>query len=63
MIASHILEAALEKALSTGGDYAEIFAENTLTNRLALVDGRVETVLGNCSCGIGVRVCQGTRSV
>ena len=63
MIASHILEAALEKALSTGGDYAEIFAENTLTNRLALVDGRVETVLGNCSCGIGVRVFQGTRSV
>lgn len=63
MIASHILEAALEKALSSGGDYAEIFAENTLTNRLNLVDGRVETVLGNCSCGIGVRVFKGTRSV
>lgn len=63
MIATHILEAALEKALSTGGDYAEIFAENTLNNRLNLVDGRVEEALRNRSCGVGVRIFKGLRSV
>lgn len=63
MIPSHILESALAKALSTGGDYAEIFAENTLSGRLSMLDGKVENALQNRSCGIGVRVFKGLRSV
>jgi len=63
MIPSHVLESALSKALSTGGDYAEIFAENTVSGRLSLLDGKVENALQNRSCGIGVRVFKGLRSV
>ncbi|MDD6032080.1 MAG: TldD/PmbA family protein, partial [Oscillospiraceae bacterium] len=63
MIPTHVLEAALEKALSTGGDYAEIFAENTLTGRLILMDGRVEQALQNRACGVGVRVFKGLYCV
>ncbi|MBR6790062.1 MAG: TldD/PmbA family protein [Oscillospiraceae bacterium] len=63
MIQSHILEAALTKALSTGGDYAEVFAENTLSGRLSMLDGKVENALQNRSCGVGVRVFKGLRSV
>lgn len=63
MISSYILEEALGRALRTGGDYAEIFAENTLNGSMQLVDGQVEHAVRNRICGVGVRVFKGLRCV
>jgi TldD protein len=62
MILTSILEAALEKAVSTGADYAEIFAENTTTGLVNLVNDNVKDALKQHSIGVGVRVFKGLRS-
>lgn len=63
MIAQNILEQALACALSKGGDFAEIFAENTVSNRVRLLDGKVESALSNRLYGAGLRVFSGTHCV
>ncbi|MDL2225704.1 TldD/PmbA family protein, partial [Eubacteriales bacterium OttesenSCG-928-M02] len=53
--------AALAAALSTGGDYAEVFFEDTTRNSLEYKDGRVETALSGRDYGAGVRVLKGVN--
>ena len=51
MIAREICARVLQAAVSTGADYAEIFAENTQNNAISMIANRVEniknTVWGN----------------
>lgn len=61
MILTSVLEAALEIAVSTGADYAEIFAENTTSGLTDLVDDRIRNALNRHSVGVGVRVFSGLR--
>ncbi len=61
MIPIPTLEATLARALRSGADYAELFAEDTLTNYLAMVDGRMEDALSTRIHGAGVRIFSGTR--
>ena len=63
MILTSILEAALEKATSTGADYAEIFAENTTRGLTQIVNDNVKDALKEHSVGVGVRVFKGLKSV
>ncbi len=63
MIAREICERVLQKAVSTGADYAEIFAENTLDHAINLVGGRVDSVHDALIAGAAVRVFRGLRSV
>ena len=42
MIARKLLEEVLHKAMSTGAVFAEIFAENTRSNAIRMIDGRVD---------------------
>ncbi|MBD5150841.1 MAG: TldD/PmbA family protein [Oscillibacter sp.] len=63
MIAKEICERVLQKAASTGADYAEIFAENTLNHAVDLVGGKVDAVHDAQIAGAAVRVFQGLRSV
>ncbi len=63
MIKKEILEKVLSVALSTGGDFAEIFAEHTTANSLNLVNKRIEEIASSTISGAGIRVFLGCRSV
>ncbi len=63
MISKRILEEVLSKALSTGADFAEVYAENTLENKITLVDNRVDSIGDAVVSGVGIRILKGTRCV
>lgn len=63
MIAQVILEEALAYALSSGGDFAEIYAENTRNNSISLVNGKIDRIADNTYSGVGIRVFFKDRTV
>ena len=63
LLSQDIIKEVLQKALSTGGDFAEIFVENTLKTNLNVIDAKVDAVLSARTFGAGVRVMKGTKSV
>lgn len=63
MISREIATQVLEKCLITGGDFAEIFEEDTITNSIGLIDSKIENALGGRSYGIGIRIFKGLKSV
>ncbi|HWH33596.1 MAG TPA: DNA gyrase modulator [Egibacteraceae bacterium] len=56
------VRAVLRAALSTGGEFAEIYAEDRRARNLRLDDGRVEDVVSGVDRGAGVRVVAGRRT-
>ena len=63
MISRELCERVLAKAASTGADYTELFAENTLEHAINLVGGTVDSVHDAQIAGVGIRVFKGLRSV
>ena len=63
MISRDICRKVLQKAVSTGGDYAEIFAENTVNHRIAMIANKVDSINDAVIAGAAVRVYKGMRSV
>ena len=63
MLDKHLAMEALDAALSTGGDFAEIFAEDRRDQAVALQDSHVERVNSGRLHGAGVRVYDGTSAV
>ncbi len=63
MIPVEVCRRVLAKAVSTGADYAEIFAENTLNHSIEMVGGKVDAINDNVIAGAGIRVYKGLRSV
>lgn len=63
MIPRELCQRVLEKAASTGADYAEIYAENTLNHAISMVGGKVDSINDNVIAGVGIRVYKGLRSV
>lgn len=63
MISKQIATQVLEKCLITGGDFAEIFEEDCISNNLSLIDSKIENVLGGRTYGIGIRIFKGFNSV
>ena len=63
MISREICCRVLQKALSTGGDYAEIFAENTINHSIHMISGAVDAIKDTNIAGAAVRVYKGLRSV
>ena len=63
MITKALLEEVLAKAMSTGADFAEVFAENTRSNSIYMVDGRVDSITDNTIAGVGIRAFSGVRCV
>jgi TldD protein len=57
-----LIRAALGKALSRGGDFAELFFQHRVTNGLGLEDGRVNRARTQVELGVGVRVVQGDQT-
>lgn len=63
MISKEICERVLRKAASTGADYAEIFAENTINHAINMISGKVDSINDTVIAGVGIRVYKGLRSV
>ncbi len=63
MISREICQKVLHKALSTGADYAEIYAENTSNHAISMIAGKVDTIKDTVVAGAAVRVYKGMRSV
>ena len=63
MLSKNIVSEVLAKCLVTGGDFAEIFEEDSINNSISLVDGKVDDAIGGRSYGIGIRILKGLNSV
>ncbi|MEA4971691.1 MAG: TldD/PmbA family protein [Candidatus Metalachnospira sp.] len=62
-VSKKIAEAVINKALSKGGDFAEIFCENTVRNNISMVNGHVDKTVSGLDYGAGIRVVNGTNAV
>ena len=63
MISREVCQRVLHRAVSTGADYAEIFAENTANHNIHMIASRVESIRDSVIAGAAVRVYKGLRSV
>ncbi len=63
MISREICARVLKKAVSTGADYAEIFAENTVNHSINMIASKVDSIRDAVIAGAAVRVYKGLRSV
>ena len=63
MISREVCARVLQTAVSTGADYAEIFAENTLNHTINMIAGKVDTIHDGVVAGAGIRLYKGLRSV
>lgn len=46
MLSKNIVSQVLAKCLITGGDFAEIFEDDSINNSISLVDGKVQDAIG-----------------
>ena len=63
MISAEVSQRVLAKAVSTGADYAELFAENTVNHSINMIASKVDTIKDTVIAGAAVRVYKGLRSV
>lgn len=63
MLSQELIREALFRALSTGADYAEVFAEHTCQKNISLVSAKVDKIADSVISGVGIRIFKGTRCV
>ncbi|MCQ8213113.1 TldD/PmbA family protein [Cetobacterium somerae] len=63
MLDKILIEDILNEALSTGGDFAEIFVESKTGDSFYLVDGKIEQAISGKDFGIGIRIFKDLFSV
>lgn len=56
MIDDAILQKLIKKALSNGGEYADIFIEHRKSTAIQLEDDKIEKVIAGATAGIGIRL-------
>ncbi len=57
-----LIARVLKEALATGGEFAEVFAEDRRGSLVALDDGRVEDISSGHDRGAGIRVVAGNTT-
>lgn len=62
MIDQKLAKSVLEAALSGGADFSELYVEDSETNNVSMLDGKVENAAYARSRGAGVRVLSGVMS-
>lgn len=62
MLAQSLIEDVLAAALTTGGDFSELFVEDRYTNQIDMQGGKVEHSLSGRDYGVGIRVFKGFES-
>jgi TldD protein len=60
-VTESLLKKALAKALSKGGDFADLFFEHTITNYVILEDGKVNQAYFDIALGVGIRTVKGDQ--
>ena len=63
MLPQNLVKEALGIALSTGADYAEVFAEHTNQKNIEVISSKVDTISDRVIAGVGIRIFKGTRSI
>ena len=63
MLSREVAQKVLRRCLITGGDFAEIFEEDSLDNSISILNGKVENSIGGRAYGIGIRIFKGLKSV
>lgn len=63
MLSKEVIGKVLSKCMITGGDFAEIYEEDTINNSLGILDNKVESAIGGRSYGVGIRIFKGLKSV
>lgn len=63
MLSREVLKEALGRALATGADYAEVFAEHTRNKNINIISGKTDKIGDAVISGVGIRIFKGTRCV
>ncbi len=63
IISRLLLEDVLAVAMSTGADFAEVYAEKTRNNGIRFLNGKIDTANDGVTSGVGIRAFIGTRTV
>ena len=63
MFEKKLIEEVLGVAMSSGADFAEIFAERTRNNAIRFVDKKIDRINDNFLSGVGIRIFSGTRTI
>ena len=63
MLSQSLCERVLAAAMSTGADYAELFAENTRNKSVFMISSAVDSLKDTTVAGAAVRLYKGLRSV
>ncbi|MGL5354205.1 MAG: TldD/PmbA family protein, partial [Clostridium sp.] len=63
MLSKDIVSKVIQRCLITGGDFAEVFEEDTIDNSINILDGKVESSISGRSYGVGIRIFKGLKSV
>ena len=63
MLNKKLIEDTLTAALSTGGDFAEIFVEDRTNNGIVMIGGKVESTMSGRDYGVCIRIFKGFNSV
>ncbi len=58
-----ILPEVIAVAMSTGADFAEVFAQRSRNNRISVVGGKIDSISDNVISGVGIRAFLGTKTV
>ncbi|MBN1466892.1 TldD/PmbA family protein [candidate division KSB1 bacterium] len=61
-MSDELCKKALDKALSKGGDFADIYFEHTISNWVSLEDGKVDRAYGSVDLGVGIRTVKGEQT-
>jgi len=62
MLSKTLIEELLGIAVSTGADFAEVFAEREHSNTIRLLSGKIESVRDTVITGVGIRAFCGTKT-
>ena len=62
MISREVCRRVLQNAVSTGADYAELFAENTVNHSIRMIADKVDAIQDAVVAGAAVRVYTPRRS-
>lgn len=63
MISKSIITSVLEAALSTGGDFAELFIEDSTRGSINFLDGQLESTQSGRDFGVGIRIFNGQNCI
>ncbi|MBQ2954984.1 MAG: TldD/PmbA family protein, partial [Clostridia bacterium] len=63
MVTKTVAERVLAEAVRTGGDFAELFMEDTRRTNVGLINGKIDNATTGRKHGAGIRVYKGLESV